>query len=133
MDGIFFIFFCSSRRRHTSCALLTGVQTCALPILPAGLASRIQQLDKQLDELKDWKNFSVTPKRAELIEAMESLIDATFDPQTLADRIKNLKEEWRTLGKGVGKGADANPDPALADDSHSFHDAVQKDDGTRVV
>src|SRR3546814_7880153 len=24
--------FCSSRRRHTSCALVTGVQTCALPI-----------------------------------------------------------------------------------------------------
>src|SRR3546814_5617430 len=27
-------FFFSSRRRHTSCALVTGVQTCALPILP---------------------------------------------------------------------------------------------------
>src|SRR3546814_10257636 len=26
-------FFLSSRRRHTSCALVTGVQTCALPIL----------------------------------------------------------------------------------------------------
>src|SRR3546814_12544252 len=25
-------FFFSSRRRHTRCALLTGVQTCALPI-----------------------------------------------------------------------------------------------------
>src|SRR3546814_19761326 len=28
-------FFFSSRRRHTSCALVTGVQTCALPICPA--------------------------------------------------------------------------------------------------
>src|SRR3546814_1422507 len=27
------LFFFSSRRRHTSCALVTGVQTCALPIL----------------------------------------------------------------------------------------------------
>src|SRR3546814_6209492 len=27
-----FVFFCSSRRRHTRCALVTGVQTCALPI-----------------------------------------------------------------------------------------------------
>src|SRR3546814_10555499 len=27
-------FFCSRRRRHTSCALVTGVQTCALPIYP---------------------------------------------------------------------------------------------------
>src|SRR3546814_14211659 len=27
----FFFFFFSSRRRHTRCALVTGVQTCALP------------------------------------------------------------------------------------------------------
>src|SRR3546814_7217530 len=26
------LFFFSGRRRHTSCALVTGVQTCALPI-----------------------------------------------------------------------------------------------------
>src|SRR3546814_19234697 len=29
---VFVCFFFSSRRRHTSCALVTGVQTCALPI-----------------------------------------------------------------------------------------------------
>src|SRR3546814_3288533 len=29
---MFFVFFFSSRRRHTRCALVTGVQTCALPI-----------------------------------------------------------------------------------------------------
>src|SRR3546814_3742421 len=28
-------FFFSSRRRHTRCALVTGVQTCALPIFEA--------------------------------------------------------------------------------------------------
>src|SRR3546814_4549271 len=33
-------FFFSSRRRHTRCALVTGVQTCALPILSASLARR---------------------------------------------------------------------------------------------
>src|SRR3546814_17787235 len=31
-DGFIFCFFFSSRRRHTRCALVTGVQTCALPI-----------------------------------------------------------------------------------------------------
>src|SRR3546814_3902039 len=30
------LFFFSSRRRHTRCALVTGVQTCALPISSAG-------------------------------------------------------------------------------------------------
>src|SRR3546814_5663890 len=29
------VVFFSSRRRHTRCALVTGVQTCALPIFPA--------------------------------------------------------------------------------------------------
>src|SRR3546814_3787549 len=29
---LFLVFFFSSRRRHTRCALVTGVQTCALPI-----------------------------------------------------------------------------------------------------
>src|SRR3546814_8370681 len=29
------LFFFSSRRRHTRCALVTGVQTCALPIFHA--------------------------------------------------------------------------------------------------
>src|SRR3546814_18131406 len=28
----YWVFFFSSRRRHTRCALVTGVQTCALPI-----------------------------------------------------------------------------------------------------
>src|SRR3546814_7716528 len=35
-----FLFFFSSRRRHTSCALVTGVQTCALPICSIGEAPR---------------------------------------------------------------------------------------------
>src|SRR3546814_14892664 len=32
MLSYFIVFFFSSRRRHTRCALVTGVQTCALPI-----------------------------------------------------------------------------------------------------
>src|SRR3546814_2374674 len=32
------LFFFSSRRRHTRCALVTGVQTCALPICIWALA-----------------------------------------------------------------------------------------------
>src|SRR3546814_3228305 len=33
-------FFFSSRRRHTRCALVTGVQTCALPIYVMLMAAR---------------------------------------------------------------------------------------------
>src|SRR3546814_9249435 len=35
-----FLFFFSSRRRHTRCALVTGVQTCALPIFCRAVARR---------------------------------------------------------------------------------------------
>src|SRR3546814_7204270 len=43
-----FFFFYSSRRRHTICALVTGVQTCALPIsvVPHDSASDQQWLDR---------------------------------------------------------------------------------------
>src|SRR3546814_5686412 len=35
--ALYCMFFCfSSRRRHTRCALVTGVQTCALPIYTPG-------------------------------------------------------------------------------------------------
>src|SRR3546814_15487580 len=36
---LFFLIFFSSRRRHTRCALVTGVQTCALPIYYCNTAS----------------------------------------------------------------------------------------------
>src|SRR3546814_16821663 len=38
------MFFFSSRRRHTRCALVTGVQTCALPISTlarSGMSQRV--------------------------------------------------------------------------------------------
>src|SRR3546814_19827932 len=38
---IVLLFFFSSRRRHTRCALVTGVQTCALPISSDGFSVRV--------------------------------------------------------------------------------------------
>src|SRR3546814_15811994 len=39
----FMFFFFSSRRRHTRCALVTGVQTCALPIFLGTLLLEIER------------------------------------------------------------------------------------------
>src|SRR3546814_17119703 len=41
-------FFFSSRRRHTRCALVTGVQTCALPILERRTRPRLHPADDRL-------------------------------------------------------------------------------------
>jgi hypothetical protein len=88
------------------------------PPLPAYLANQLQRLDTKLNELKDWKSFSVTPKRLELMEEMEALVGSTLDPPTLAERIKGLQEEWRTLSKGAGESLEA--------DWQRFHEAAQK-------
>src|SRR3546814_7268189 len=53
----FVIFFFSSRRRHTRCALVTGVQTCALPI--SGVTSRIAEVRKAIDAAKHPALFMV--------------------------------------------------------------------------
>jgi hypothetical protein len=88
------------------------------PPLPLYLINQLQQLDTKLNELKDWKSFSVAPKRAELMEDMESLVGSTLDPPTLAERIKGLQEEWRTLSKGAGENLEA--------DWQRFQEAAQK-------
>jgi Domain of Unknown Function (DUF349) len=88
------------------------------PPLPGHMTNQLQQLDKKLADLKDWKSFTVAPKRIELMEEMESLIDATLEPQALADRIRQLQEEWRTLSKGVGENLEA--------DWQRFQEAAQK-------
>jgi hypothetical protein len=49
---------------------------------------------------------------------MESLIDSSVEPPVLADRIKSLQEEWRTLSKGAGENLEA--------DWQRFQDASQK-------
>src|SRR3546814_17348783 len=45
---IVFFFFFSSRRRHTRCALVTGVQTCALPI--SGRRIHVRRLFQRIDQ-----------------------------------------------------------------------------------
>lgn len=93
-------------------------QLAAISPLPDSLARPLQQLDKQLEELKDWKSFSVAPKRSELIAEMQLLLEASLDPLALAERIKSLQEEWRTLAKGVGAEFEA--------DWQRFQEAAQK-------
>jgi len=39
---------------------------------------------------------------------MESLADSTLDPPVLAERIKSLQEQWRTLSKGAGENLEAD-------------------------
>jgi Domain of Unknown Function (DUF349) len=85
--------------------------------VPAHLARHLQQLDEKLNELKQWKDYAVAPKRIELIEEMETLIGSTEEPRVLSERIKALQQEWRTISKGIVSDAPA--------DWERFHRASQ--------
>jgi hypothetical protein len=73
----------------------------AAATLPTYLSRQLQQLDEKLNELKQWKDYAVAPKRLELIAEMEALIGSTEAPKVLADRIKSLQQDWRTISKGI--------------------------------
>src|SRR3546814_10807234 len=61
------VFFFSSRRRHTRCALVTGVQTCALPISSSYYSALMNAIEEPvlkevcrriaLDEVRHYKLF----------------------------------------------------------------------------
>src|SRR3546814_2649869 len=62
----YLVFFFSSRRRHTRCALVTGVQTCALPIYKINAATMLGQsknaFQAEIDsacEIVDFLRFNV--------------------------------------------------------------------------
>ncbi len=75
-----------------------------MPALPPYLARALQQLDERLNELKQWKDYVAAPKRLELIEEMEALVGVDEEPAALAEHIRALQQEWRTINKGIVSG-----------------------------
>src|SRR3546814_10411372 len=71
------VFFFSSRRRHTRCALVTGVQTCALPILEAFTAA-LRDMDKldALTALETAINAIDAESEADITLELDAAIDA---------------------------------------------------------
>lgn len=71
------------------------------PALPAHLARNLEQLDARLNELRQWKDYVAAPKRIELIEEVEALIGTDEPPQTLVEHLRALRQEWRTINRGI--------------------------------
>jgi len=62
-----------------------------------GLEARYRQLTAKLAELRDWQGFAASSKKEELCQQMEALIGADLQPQALADRIRELQQEWKQI------------------------------------
>ncbi len=71
------------------------------PSLSPHITRSIEQLDGRLNELRQWKEYVAAPKRIELIEEMEALIGVDEAPEMLAEHVRALRQEWRTITKGL--------------------------------
>src|SRR3546814_2784958 len=83
---IFVVFFFSSRRRHTSCALVTGVQTCALPIYFIGKLFGLLARPPQ-------HRFENRRRRQEDLQAPEFIDDDVCHLAGVYDGLRDRSEE----------------------------------------
>src|SRR3546814_18850860 len=111
-------FFFSSRRRHTRCALVTGVQTCALPILRtdgnddnATVINLVRAIEREAGEKEDEQPMLVDiAQRAQAI--LDALEQRTVNTQQALEQLELLtrereeaeaarRSEERRVGKGL--------------------------------
>src|SRR3546814_9290529 len=106
------MFFFSSRRRHTRCALVTGVQTCALPIWDKGCEANRKEppamaaagTSKHAEE-----HIYVMTPQARVIELPVGATPVDFAYYLHTDlghrcRGARVDGQMRSEGRGVGMG-----------------------------
>src|SRR3546814_8906753 len=88
---VFILFFFSSRRRHTRCALVTGVQTCALPIY------RAEAIRVKLSQGRDYARWTAEEQFAFIRDVLAFLSEIpVFAIETKLGRKKNF-DDWPML------------------------------------
>src|SRR3546814_1465986 len=119
------IFFFSSRRRHTRCALVTGVQTCALPICAVEQAVAGERAQRAA-EAEAFEAVNVARKRhgdlAQRAAAVASRLAAL--EETLARLGGDVEENEATLAQAREEQAglpDLNPAHQRADERSDEH------------
>src|SRR3546814_3024669 len=81
-------FLFSSRRRHTRCALVTGVQTCALPIYAA---YRSAASPSEVEAAKIYRNYSATLAAYQSVD-FDDLIRL---PAMLLEHNEQVRQRWQ--------------------------------------
>src|SRR3546814_1518960 len=83
---VLFVFVFSSRRRHTRCALVTGVQTCALPISRGLLRGDARGVGRKLDFLSQEFNREANTLCSKAFDA--GLTAIGLDLKLVIDRLR---------------------------------------------
>src|SRR3546814_4519433 len=106
-----FLFFFSSRRRHTRCALVTGVQTCALPI------SNVELRYSMTDELTGFVfydaargDFNHDPGPFDVVDKRSLRGPGIGFNYTKPGNFSiNMSVAWRTTDPALTDGGDRKP------------------------
>src|SRR3546814_7102551 len=98
----FVLFFFSSRRRHTRCALVTGVQTCALPISDTlnSVVAKVNETQEQEDVVTEAYERGETTDIA-TVALIQSRASITFEA-TLQVRNKLLSAYRDIMNMPIG-------------------------------
>src|SRR3546814_13080030 len=87
------MFFFSSRRRHTRCALVTGVQTCALPIY-------LSRIGREVASTLTANNQHASVLHADSSMMRSGLMHGAYCDKSILCLVKNLcRSEARRGGK----------------------------------
>src|SRR3546814_3808738 len=100
--AVLFYFFFLSRRRHTRCALVTGVQTCALPISWWPMDSRdATAIGVDADSDRAWVHASIARLRREAARSADThLLHVALPAFPGIDfYFKDERSEERRVGK----------------------------------
>src|SRR3546814_10739254 len=90
------MLFFSSRRRHTRCALVTGVQTCALPI-SSGLHRAL------VNDAADAAWISRMPDAVQHHLGDRALALLAFGTRLVIDRLGQTIERTQAIEAGIGR------------------------------
>src|SRR3546814_4908495 len=96
-------FFCSSRRRHTRCALVTGVQTCALPICLSDtnqtMLTRLKSSSQVWTDMQSMENYLLLDHMIGLSREKRPVILMLSIRLAVSDSLSNERSEERRVGK----------------------------------
>src|SRR3546814_10029341 len=114
-DGLFIFFFFSGRRRHTRGALVTGVQTCALPISDrlkvAENAALILPLHGEIDRVREaargdaklgTTGRGIGPAYEDKTARRAIRVCDLADPEVLSAKLDELLLHHNALLRGLG-------------------------------
>src|SRR3546814_6601557 len=116
-------FFFSSRRRHTRCALVTGVQTCALPISALRIViidetkARAAVIEAGLREA-GLSDIHVLSERQGLVSRLAALA-ADVVLIDISNPSRDVLEEYFTVSRAVARPVAIFVDQSLRSEEHT--------------